>query len=227
MSKKIIHFVVFLLSLVASICSASSPMKTDVKIDVNSFAKHPFYIGVISGYGSTTWGQLVPPQDKINAAVSLSTPIRASEGGAIWGVFAGYELIPTFAIEASYTRYPIADVFFSPDSIFAIEHNNQTYFSTRTEEVALAGKFMLMIPKTKVRAFSSVGAAGVHREDMLTDHWRVSPAFGVGFNYNISEHVMAEIGINYTGGYGESELDPVQDYIPFLYSGFARLAYRF
>ncbi len=224
MSKQASRFSILLLLLCVSVCSASGSISP---IQIDNPYRHPFYVGVTGGYGSTTWGQLVPSQNKLNAAINLSTPIRVNEGGAVWGVFVGYEIIPMFAVEGSYSRYRIADVFFSQNSMFAFDHNDQTYFSTRTDEVALSGKFMLMIPKTAMRAFSSVGAAGVHRNDMLTNHWRVSPRFAVGFNYNISEHVMAEIGVSYTGGYGESELDPVQDYIPFLYSGFARLAYRF
>jgi hypothetical protein len=189
--------------------------------------KYPFYFGLTGGYGSTTWGMLVPSENKASVALSISTPTSVSEGGAIWGVFGGYEIIPTFAIEGSYTRYPIANVNFDQMSLFTFNHDGRTGFSTKTETAALSGKFMFIIPKTTVRAFSTVGAAGVHRDDVIADRWRLSPVFGVGFNYNLSEHIMAEIGINYTGGYGESELDPAEDYIPFLYSGFFRLAYRF
>jgi opacity protein-like surface antigen len=208
-----------------------SSFAVSVISQVDSEKRHPFYIGLTSGYGATTWGQLVPPQSKANAAISLSTPSSVKEGGAIWGVFAGYELIPTFAVEAAYTRYATADVYFGNSydqmSFFSILNDGRTQFSTKTEVVSVSGKLMLLIPKTPLKAFSSVGAAGIHRDDILTNHWRLSPTFGVGLDYNITEHIMAELGINYTGGYGESELDPVNDYIPFLYSGFFRLAYRF
>ena len=60
----------------------------------------------------------------------------------------------------------------------------------------------------------------------MNDTRRDSVTFGVGFVYNISEHIMTELGVNYTAGYGESELNPAQDYVPFLYSGFLKLAYR-
>jgi opacity protein-like surface antigen len=116
---------------------------------------------------------------------------------------------------------------FDPLSLFTFDHNGSEGFSTKTEMAALSGKFMFLLPKSTVRAFSSVGAAGVHRDDVIANRWRLSPTFGVGLNYNLSPNVMVEAGINYTGGYGESELDPAEDYIPFLYSGFLRLAYRF
>lgn len=187
---------------------------------------NPFYVGVTTGYGNTTWGQLVPPADKANAAMSLSTPSHVDEGGLIAGIYAGYELIPLFALEAAYTRYPTADIYFDNFSIFSFDHNGSTGFSTRTDVVSLSGKFMLQIPRVPLKAFSSAGVAGTHRNDVLTNSWRASPTFSVGLDYNLSQRVMVELGINYTGGYGESELDPVKDYIPFLYSAFVRLAYR-
>lgn len=190
-------------------------------------AKFPFYVGLTAGYGSTTWGQLVPSKDKQNLALSFSTPIRANEGGGVIGFFIGYEFIPFFALEGSYTHYPQAKIFFDPSSLFSFEHNNLTEFTTDTEQVALIGKFMLPIPHTRVRAYSSVGAAAVHRSDQISDVWSLHPTFGVGFNYHFTDHILTEIGIDYTAGYGESELSPVEHYAPFLYSAFLRIAYRF
>ena len=75
---------------------------------------------------------------------------------------------------------------------------------------------MLIIPNTQMRFYSSAGAANVHREDMIVDEWRVSPTFGVGFNYHISEHLMGELAGNYTAGFGESQLNPTYTYFPFF-----------
>jgi len=189
--------------------------------------RYPFYVGVEGGYGSTTWGWLVPPENRASELLELSTPTNVNEGGALWGIFMGYELIPEFAVEANYSRYTTAHVFFSDESIFAFTYDGQTQFNSGTEDYSLSAKFMLFIPQTTVRVYSSVGVAAVHRYDILEDRWRASPAFGVGFNYNITPHWMTEIGANFTGGYGESELTPANDYMPFLYSVFLRLAYRF
>ncbi len=212
-----IFFLIFTSSLISNL-ALSQPM--------DNFS-HPLYVGVTGGYGSTTWGQLVPSENKASVAMSMSTPTSVTEGGAVWGVFAGYELIPVFAFEGSYTRYPTAKVNFDSMSLFAFNHDGRLAFTTKTESAALVAKFMLIIPNTKVRAYSSAGAAALHRYDVITDRWRLSPTFGVGFNYNLTEHLAAEVGVNYTGGYGESELDPAEDFVPFLYSGFLRLAYRF
>jgi hypothetical protein len=88
-------------------------------------------------------------------------------------------------------------------------------------------KIMMVIPTTTIRAYSSIGLAEVHRSDEIKDLWMGRPNFGVGFNYDITDHIMAEIGGTYTAGQGQSELNPVQDYFPFLYSIIARIAYRF
>ncbi|OGT36463.1 MAG: hypothetical protein A3F11_11785 [Gammaproteobacteria bacterium RIFCSPHIGHO2_12_FULL_37_14] len=191
-----------------------------------SHSTYPFYLGITGGYGSTTWEGLVPPRNKQAAALLLSTPSDVSEGGGLWGYFMGYEIIPHFALEASYTHYPNAKVIFDETSLVAFENNGLTDLNTSTDSISLMAKFMITIPYTEIKAFSSAGAARVHRKDIIKECWRISPTFSLGLNYNLAEHIMGEIGFNYTGGYGESELDPAEDYVPFLYSGYLRLAYR-
>ncbi|WP_347252122.1 outer membrane beta-barrel protein [Legionella sp.] len=185
------------------------------------------YLGVLGGYGSTTWEGLVPTKENQNSALNLSTPIRVREGGGVWGVLAGYEFISAFALEASYMHFPKADVFFDPDSLFSFNNNDLVTLSTNTDSLNLMAKIMLPISTTSFRIYSSVGIASVHRTDILTSDWRLSPTFGAGINYRVSNHVMAEIAGNYTAGYGESQLSPTDTYFPFLYSVTARLSYRF
>jgi hypothetical protein len=187
--------------------------------------RYPFYVGLLGGYGSTTWNGLVPENQ--NAATTLSTPTNVSEGGFTWGLFAGYEFIPQFALEAAYMRYQPAKLYFDPMSIFTFDYDGLTELITKTETASLMGKIMLIIPHTTIRAYSSVGVAMVHRYDEIKNIWRARPTFGAGFNYNFTEHWMGEIGINYVAGYGQAELDPTKDYVPFLYSAFLQIAYRF
>jgi hypothetical protein len=186
--------------------------------------RFPFYVGISGGFGTTTWNQLVSRNQ--TAAMALSTPIRAQEGGAAWGIYAGYEFIPSFGVQASYMRYPSSKIFFDPMSIFAFDHES-TQLSTKTEIVSLSGKFMAIVPYTTVRAYSSVGVAGVHRYDYVNNIWILSPTFGVGLSYNLTPHLMLEIGGDYTTGSGQAELDPAEHYIPFTYAVFTRTAYRF
>lgn len=186
--------------------------------------RYPFYFGVGAGYGATTWKQLV--SNNQTAAMTLSTPIATNEGGTVFNIFGGYEVIPAFAIEASYLHYPSTKVIFDEMSLFAFDHGS-TELTTRTETLSLSGKFMVVIPRTTIRAYSSVGAAGVHRDDYVDNTWILAASFGAGFNYNVTEHVMLELGANYATGSGQAELDPAEHYVPFTYAVFARTAYRF
>jgi hypothetical protein len=189
--------------------------------------RNPFYVGIEGGYGSTTWDALVPSARKASTALALSTPTNVSEGGAVWGAFAGWELIPQFAVELNYTRYPSAHIYFSKKSLFSFRNKGRTEFTSNTENYGAMAKFMIIIPRTTIRAFSAAGVAGVHRSDVLANRWRASPTFSFGFNYNLTPQWLTELGVNYTGGYGESELTPTDDYVPFLYSVYLRVGYRF
>jgi len=185
------------------------------------------YFGALGGYGSTTWAGLVPVKSRQNSALSMATPIKVSEGGSVAGAFIGYEFVPAFALELTYMDYPNANVFFDPMSLFSFKHDDLEMFRTKTKTVSLLAKVMMPVSNTAFRLYSSVGAAGVQRKDMLINDWRLSPSFGAGLNYRLGKHVMAEIGANYTAGYGESQLSPADSYFPFLYSVVGRLAYRF
>lgn len=186
---------------------------------------HPFYFGIAAGYGSTTWEGLVPARNNQSIAMSMSTPIDVTEGGRSGGIFLGYEFIPFFALEGSYIRYPDASVNFGTDSIFFFD-NGFTSLNTSTESTSLMGKFMVVIPHTEIRAYSMAGIAVTHRWDSLNEAYRGTPTFGLGVNYNIADQVMLELAGTYTAGYGESEITPVNDYMPFLYAILFKLAYR-
>jgi hypothetical protein len=187
---------------------------------------HAFYVGANGGYGSTTWIGLVPEMENQNIVLSMSTPIEVKEGGGVWGGFAGVEFTPFFALEANYLAYPSATVFFDEDSFFAFENNGQTELNTKTQALSLMAKFMVALPKTKARAYSSLGVGGIHRDDNINNIWIAAPSFAVGLNYVFTEHVMGEVTGNYMSGYGTSELNPAKDYVPFLYAAYARIAYR-
>lgn len=188
---------------------------------------YPFYFGISGGYGSTTWKGLVPSADKQNEALSISIPINVQEGGEAWGAQLGYEFTPHFAIEASYKHYPKATIHFDTESLFAFDNNNKIRFVSNAESLSLMAKAMIGLLDTNIRFYSSAGIANVHRKDEVLSQWLLSPTFGLGFNYNFNQHFMGELGINYTAGYGESELNPAETFIPFLYSVFISFSFRF
>lgn len=187
--------------------------------------QHPLYFGLLGGYGSTTWQGLVPSSSNVNLAIAVSAPIEVEEGGGVWGGFAGYEFNSNFQLEAMYMRYPTAHVIFDSGSIFSFMNDDQIDLFTHTESVSLMGKMMVFLPRTYVRAFSSFGIASVHRQDILSDRWKYTPTFGLGLNYHFTEHLMTELAVNYTAGFGESNLNPTASYFPFLYSASLHIAY--
>ena len=188
--------------------------------------KYPFYVGVNGGYGATTWKGLVPKIDNQNMVLSMSTPVDVQEGGGVWGGVMGFEFSSHWGVELNYLAYPRATVLFNEGSFFAFENEGQTELSTQTEAVSLMAKIMVAVPHTVFRAYSSVGVGWIHRDDVINNMWLAVPSFGAGLNYLFSEHVMGELAANYMSGYGESELSPANNYIPFLYAVYFRLAYR-
>ena len=86
---------------------------------------------------------------------------------------------------------------------------------------------MVLLPRMNMRIFSSAGVADVIRDDQVNRINRVSPVFAFGVNLLVTDRVMIELGSNYTAGYGESEINPVEDFVPFLYSVFLKGALRF
>ncbi|WP_454783971.1 hypothetical protein [Legionella sp. WA2024007413] len=195
--------------------------------ETENLPHHPFYIGAIGGFGSTTWTGLVPTKENQNVALMLSTPTDVEEGGSVWGVMAGYEFTRYFAIEVNYVHFPEANVFFDPISLFSFEHDGLDTLASQTETLTLMGKLMVPIPHSQMKIFSGAGVAGVHRKDIVVDDWRPGPAFSVGVNYNFTERIMGEIAGSFTAGYGESQLNPADAYYPFLYSIAGHLIFRF
>ena len=187
---------------------------------------HPLYFGGVGGWGSTTWNGLVPNVENQNSAIVVSTPIAVKEGGAVWGLSLGYELTKFFALEANYMAFPDATLTFDEYSLFAFDEDSLV-LNTQTQTVSVSGKIMLLIPDTTLRFFSSAGIASVFRKDQINEGYRISPTFGFGFNFLFNERLMAEVGANYTAGYGQSEINPVTHFVPFLYSFFGKVALRF
>lgn len=188
--------------------------------------ENPWFVGGVLGYGSTTWRGLVPDTAKQNAALNLSTPIDAQEGGFTWGIVGGVEAFKNFHLQLDYMHYPRATIHFDPDSLYSINNNDSTEFSSETYTWSLQGKFLVPWRETNIKFFASGGAAWIARRDELLKEDTASPTFGLGINYTFTPHTMAEVAFSYTSGNGKSELNPAEDFIPFLYAVFARVYYR-
>lgn len=156
-----------------------------------------FYIGIQEGYGNTNWSELVS-QD---ASSSLSTPIAVHDDGFIYGLLAGFEVNPFFAVEFNYINYPKTFVTLDPANVYW----PVTKFMSKTHLFALIAKFMVPVGHSHLRAFAVAGAGYTYRSDVLADKGHVGPSFGAGFNYLINPHVMTELGFQYDTGFGLSE----------------------
>lgn len=189
-------------------------------------ADKPWFIGAAGGFGSTTWQGLVPIFERQNSAMSLSTPIDVKEGGGLWGVVGGVEAFQNFQLQFDYLQYPKATVFFDKDSLYSIDNDDSTEFTSRTHTWSIQGKFLVPWEDTKLRLFAGGGVAWMARRDDLLEQDIVTPTFALGLNYLINPRWMCEAVFSYTAGYGESELNPSAHYMPFLYGVFARLMYR-
>ncbi len=213
-----------LLSIISVFCTSLTYASV---IPAAELYKNKYYVGGVGGSGSTTWRGLVPAEENRNGAISISTPILVREGGAVWGLFGGYEISPYFAIEANYMHFPDAVITFDADSLFSFENNDITKLISHTQTGSVIGKVMLLIPNSQFRLYSGAGVATVWRNDEINTEYRFSPTFAVGFTLNVNQRLMFELGTNYTAGYGESEINPVNDFIPFVYSFYGKVAVRF
>lgn len=195
--------------------------------NTTSRSLHSWTVGVSGGYGSTTWQGLVPTAANQSEALSLLTPIKATEGGAVWGAFIDYECSTYFGLEANYMQYPTATIHFDKNSLFTFEHDEQESFQSNTRTAFAVAKIMMPFPKTQLRLFSGAGIAGVYRNDIINTQTIASPVFTVGFRNLFSERILIELAGHYIAGQGEAELEPSQDYMPFLYAIYLKIGYRF
>ncbi len=223
LNKSLLKIIV--LSLFA--CSFSSVAKANFWLfqdDKTAFSKYPFYFGGTIGFGDTNWDGLVDP-DAVNDGSDASTPFKATASGIAWGLMGGYEINRYFAIQGNYIHYPTSRIFFDQYNFYF--PNEGVIIESQTETYSAVAKFMVPIFNTGFRIFSELGPAYTSRVDALAHTWQWAAQFGGGINYNITPRFLTEINFNYTTGWGESNTEPADTYIPFLYSINFGIAYRF
>lgn len=195
------------------------------------FTHHPFYMGVLVGYGSTDWSELTANCSGLNPSqcdqVRDAAPVSAGDFGAVWGVTAGYEVQPHFAFEASFINFPETKVKFSDANSYPQFNYTSATMVSHTYAFDVIGKFMVRIMDTGVRAFADAGMAVTHRHDVLANLYRINPTFGIGFDYVFHPHWMLDGEFQYIAGYDQATLTPAIDYSPFLFSIHLVIAYRF
>lgn len=211
--------IVFIVSIGVLFCNA------DLSANV---IKNHLYVGVLGGSGSGTWSELIMkggPQE----VSTVSTPIDAHEGGGVWGFLAGYQFSEHYAVQLQYMKFKKARVILAPYSDYDIDNPYQLTFYTNSEVYSAITKFMLPFPKgIPMSIYSDFGIALNKRSDRFArTKSRWTPTFGLGLIYYLGQHWMFDGSFDYITGYGKSEVDPIYDYIPFLYAGSLKISYRF
>ena len=177
-----------------------------------------FYAGGTIAYGKTTWKQL----DSDDFAVQSSAPVSSIDKGTTWGAFLGYQFGKSFAMEATYMRYPNTHIRLGDFSFYyPLEEIN-----TRTQVYSLVTKFLLPVMNARANLFMDTGVGFTRRSDVLAKVTRVGPTFGFGISFNPARRIITEAGFEYYVGYGKSERRPVADFVPFLYALYLRIGYR-
>jgi hypothetical protein len=184
-----------------------------------SFPHSHLYAGLTLAHGETAWKNLVSD----DFIVQISAPKSAEDYGTAWGGFLGYQFGQQFALEATYLRYPNTRILLDEFSFYY----PITDLTTHTQAYSMIGKFILPVANGRVSVYLDAGAGFTHRNDVLAKVTRVAPTFGLGFIANVTQHIMSQLGFAYYIGYGRSERRPVDDFVPFLFSVYFRLGYRF
>ena len=198
------------------------------------FPSKTVYFGASLGGGSTEWTYLVDTTDAGQDPTAGSTPSAVTEGGPSWGVVFGYDLAKNFAIELQYMEF--ADSSISFDNAGAGTYGYYNVIS-KTDAYSLSGKFFVPLAMTHFRVFAAIGAGLVERRDPLVSENSsappahvtascVTPYMSSGVDYNITRHWIIEGGFQYYTGFGASETDPVDSFIPFAWDAYGRLAYQ-
>ncbi len=190
--------------------------------------KYRMFFGVAGGFGSTDWDMLVTPDDPLNA-LTLTNPVRASDKGFVFSVFAGFYMTPNFAIQVGFARFPKTRLVFAPFSNYNFP-DNSVYNSIMscTYAYSLLLKVIVPIPNyLRFRPFLDAGATFINRQDFLANKTHLAPQFGIGFIVALTQRFFATLDFQYYTGFGRSDIHPARDYIPFLYQIRFGLAVRF
>lgn len=213
-----------ILVFISSVFTVYSTCAYAVVARVYPFHYPHFYAGLQAGYGETTWRELKTD----DLLVEVSAPIETHDYGTTWGAFIGYQFGKSFAIEATYMRYPNTRLIFDDFNFYQTELNDYdfTEMTTRTQVYSGIAKFILPLANYRINAFLDAGIAFTHRSDIFAKVTRVAPTFGIGFMANASRNVITELGFEYYIGYGKSDHIPVKDFVPFLFGVYVRIGYR-
>ena len=184
------------------------------------FSEHFFYVGLIGGYANVDWGPVI----STDRATLPTNPTNAEGTGGLYGFDAGYQLNPYVQFEAEYIRLPSSSLTYS----VAAHRNYGVLSSTTTMDFyGVIAKFIVPLANTGLSVFTDAGPAYQHRSDNVAEISAYEPTFGAGFLYRASPNIQLEASFQYASGTGESEMNPMDDYIPEVYAYTIKVDYLF
>lgn len=207
---------------------------TSCAADEQNFSNHFFYVGGMSGNADADWSSVV--------GTDISTlgpnPLSADGNGMLFGLDAGYQFSPHFAIEGEFIDLPSSKLVFESQNDY---HAGKT-LNTTMLFAAIVFKVIAPLPNSKFSVFVDAGPAyqylhyphsGVdvpaygYAESTLGDIGTWAPTFGGGLLYRINNHWQAEGSFQYAPGTGRSVQNPMNYYVPEIYAGTFKLDYIF
>lgn len=181
---------------------------------------HFFYAGLIGGYANVDWSPVI----STDRATLPTNPTNAEGEGGLYGFNVGYQFNPYIQFEAEYIRLPTSTLEFS----LASRRNYGPLETTSTADFwAAIVKFIVPLGETPFSLFTDAGPAYQTRSDEVADISTYEPTFGAGILYRASPEIQIEASFQYASGTGESEMDPMNDYIPEVYAYTFKVDYLF
>ena len=188
-----------------------------------------FAVGFNFGYGSADWSGLTAS----DPSSRTSTPISVHDKGIAFGVNASWTLNQYVGFIGRFMHFPQAKLVFSKDNILTPLGDDGSTYYTNTNAVTFALDFSIPIAQTNFRWVNEIGLLYVLRSDkMHADPDSLTPLanlhyqtvsnlgadFGAGVDYYYTKNFVINAMFLYGTGYGESEVLPENDYVPFTYS---------
>ena len=183
-------------------------------------SEHFFYVGLVGGYANVDWAPVI----STDRATLPTNPTSAEGTGGLYGFDAGYQLNPYVQFEGEYIRLPSSSLTYS-----AAAHRNYGVLSSTTtmDFYAVIAKFIVPVAETGLSLFTDAGPAYQHRSDNVAEISTYEPTFGAGILYRASPNIQLEASFQYASGTGQSEKNPMDDYIPEVYAYTFKVNYLF
>jgi hypothetical protein len=194
--------------------------------DEQNFSNHFFYAGGMFGNANENWSDVV----STDPLTQKTNPLSADGNGILFGLDAGYQFSPHFAIEGEMISLPSTKLVFyqkldpykTPDNMYNVGVVNASMVFAAVEFKVIAP-----LPNSKFSLFVDAGPGYVYMDYPITNIGIIVPTFGGGLLYRINDHWQAEGAFQYAPGTGKSVGDPMYFFVPETYAGTFKLDYIF